>query len=112
MFKNKSVLFIIGAIVLSGILFGAYFMMNPSGKKVLISINGEVFGQYELNKDQTIKIDLGDGEYNIVQIKDNTVDMIESTCENQICVNDLPLQEGTPGVIVCLPHALIVEIED
>ncbi|MDO4467036.1 MAG: NusG domain II-containing protein [Bacillota bacterium] len=110
--NNKSIKFIGGAILLSIVFFGIFFMMKPKGSVVKISVGKEVYGTYSLEKDNTIEVDLGGGEYNIVQIKDQKVDMIESTCENQICVHEYPLEEGTPGVIVCLPHELIVEIEE
>ena len=109
---NKNLLFITSMILISILLFGFYYGINQSGTQVLITLNGEEYGSYDLNEDQTIRIDLEDGEYNIIEIKDGTVDMIESTCPNQICVNTMPITKDQIGVIVCLPHDLTVEIKE
>lgn len=109
--KNKSTVFIGVMIVISALLFGIFFMMKPKGDRVIVTVNGEEVGNYSLSENQTVRIDLEDGEYNIFTIKDGEVDMIESTCENQICVFDYPISKDFPGVIVCLPHELIVEIK-
>ncbi|MCF0107361.1 MAG: NusG domain II-containing protein [Holdemanella sp.] len=109
--NKKSVYFIIGAIVISLGLFGIYFMVQQNGNKVIVRSYNKVYGEYDLRKDQTITVDVA-GDYNIIEIKNGTVDVIESNCDNQICVYDLPISKDTPGIIVCLPHELIVEIEE
>lgn len=109
--NKKSIIFIGILIGLSALFFGIYSFVKPEGKKVIIRQGETIIGEHDLYKDETIRFDLDDGEYNILQIKDGKVDMIESTCENQICVNEAPLEEGEPRVIVCLPHGIIVEIE-
>ncbi len=86
--------------------------MKPKGDQVVVTIGNETYGSYPLSENQIIEIDLDDGEYNKIEIKNGQVDMIESTCDNQICVFDYPISKDFPGVIVCLPHELIVEIKE
>ncbi len=73
-----------------------------------IRISGELYGTYDLNKNQSIQIQNQDGS-NTLSIQSGTVSMTESDCRNQICVQTGPIE--APGqMIVCLPHELIAEI--
>lgn len=73
-----------------------------------IRISGELYGTYDLNKNQSIQIQNQYGS-NTLSIQSGTVSMTESDCRNQICVQTDPIE--APGqMIVCLPHELIAEI--
>ena len=73
-----------------------------------IRISGELYGTYDLNKNQSIQIQNQYGS-NTLSIQNGTVSMTESDCRNQICVQIGPIE--APGqMIVCLPHELIAEI--
>lgn len=73
-----------------------------------IRISGELYGTYDLNKNQSIQIQNPYGS-NTLSIQSGTVSMTESDCRNQICVQTGPIE--APGqMIVCLPHELIAEI--
>lgn len=73
-----------------------------------IRISGELYGTYDLNKNQSIQIQNQYGS-NTLSIQNGTVSMTESDCRNQICVQTGPIE--APGqMIVCLPHELIAEI--
>lgn len=82
---------------------------NHSQPLVLkIRISGELYGTYDLNKNQSIQIQNQYGS-NTLSIQNGTVSMTESDCRNQICVQTVPIE--APGqMIVCLPHELIAEI--
>ncbi len=82
---------------------------NHSQPLVLkIRISGELYGTYDLNKNQSIQIQNQYGS-NTLSIQSGTVSMTESDCRNQICVQTGPIE--APGqMIVCLPHELIAEI--
>lgn len=73
-----------------------------------IRISGELYGTYDLNKNQSIQIQNQYGS-NTLSIQNGTVSMTESDCRNQICVQTGPIE--APGqMIVCLPHELIAEV--
>ena len=73
-----------------------------------IRISGELYGTYDLNNNQTIRIQNPYGS-NTLSIQNGSVSMTESDCRNQICVQTGPIE--APGqMIVCLPHQLIAEI--
>lgn len=73
-----------------------------------IRISGELYGTYDLNKNQSIQIQNQYGS-NTLSIQNGTVSMTESDCRNQICVQTGPI-EASGQMIVCLPHELIAEI--
>ena len=48
--------------------------------------------------------------YNIVEIKDGKVSVIEASCKNQVCVKHSPVSRSGES-IVCLPNRLVVRID-
>lgn len=110
---NRKLLIIIAIILLCAIIAGAaIWLLRPAGSRVVVTVSGEEFGTYDLHEDQTIQIIAKDGSwYNILRIEDGTAAVIESDCNNQICVNTPALSEDTIGIIVCLPHGVAVELK-
>ena len=96
-------------IAFSPLLQNRGFFEKDSQPLVLkIRISGELYGTYDLNKNQSIQIQNQYGS-NTLSIQSGTVSMTESDCRNQICVQTGPIE--APGqMIVCLPHELIAEI--
>ena len=78
---------------------------HDSGDIVRITINNEVYGQYDLHKNQTINIH----DENIIVIQDNEVYMKEANCPDKLCVNQGNIDISGESII-CLPHQLVVEI--
>ncbi len=81
---------------------------STSGSKVIISVDGETYGTYDINKNQTIEVRQNDHTNNIT-IKDGSVSMTYSDCNNQVCVNTGSINESN-DTIVCLPNKVMVEI--
>ena len=73
--------------------------------QVVVSIDGNPYGTYDLNTDQTVNIN----ESNQIRIQDRTVRMIEADCPDQICVQTGSISKEHE-MIVCMPHKVIVEI--
>ena len=78
------------------------------GTEVRITVDGEVFGIYDLYEDQTIKVER-DGHSNVVVIENGTVKMDSASCKNQICVEHGAISHGNDSII-CLPNKVTVEI--
>lgn len=92
-----------------GMLYFSIRAASVRGSEVVISVDGQEYGRYPLDKDNVVEIVNGD-RHNTVTIKDGGVSMSYSTCQNQICVNEGVVT--TPGqLIVCLPNYVIIEIE-
>ena len=97
--------FIISALV----LFARDFVTASEGASVEIRVDGEYYGTYPLSADDTILIER-DGHTNRIRIESGEVFMAESSCKNQICVNEGHIH--TVGqTIICLPNRVVAEIK-
>ena len=76
----------------------------------VVTIDGNVYGEYPLSEDYEEKIELPDGSYNVLTIKDGSAQISEASCPDQICVhhNHIKYSEET---IVCLPNKLVVTVQ-
>lgn len=82
---------------------------SNSGKSAEIYVDGELFKEIPLDKDEEYRISTDFGE-NTVEVKDGRVRVKSADCKNQICVNTGWI--SSPGVpIICSPHRLSVEIK-
>lgn len=97
-------------LVVALISFIAVRMMTAGGTKVVITRNGEPYGTYDLAEDKTIDVS-GEKGTNRITIQDGTVRVTEASCPDQICVHTAPLSQEKGGIIVCLPHELVVELK-
>ena len=89
-----------------------YFLL-PGGTQVLVTVNGTPYGTYPLDTDTTVVIGPEDGSWhNTLVIENGRAWVSESDCDNQICVHTPALTEDTIGIIVCLPHGVVVELKD
>ncbi|MFD1318192.1 NusG domain II-containing protein [Loigolactobacillus zhaoyuanensis] len=51
-----------------------------------------------------------DGDYNVVEIKNDRIAIVDANCRDQVCVRRGWISK--PGqTIVCLPHKLLIEIK-
>lgn len=109
--KRRDLIIIVSLLLLSILMafFVQRFKSNIDGDYLLVELNGEEYGKYPLNEDKTFKIEIGNGEYNTVEIKDGKVKMIEANCRDLICTH-MPTISKDGETIVCLPHRLILEI--
>ena len=82
---------------------------GTSGSKVYTYVNGELYGTYSLAIDREVTIKNG-SHVNKFIIKDGSVQMIYSTCKNQVCV-DTGKVSKTNSMIVCLPNKVSLEIK-
>ena len=93
-------------LVLAGIGFFIYISLGrQSAGIVKVTVDGELFGTYSLEKEYEIKIN----NTNHLMIKDGQADMVEANCPDQICVNHQKISKNKE-TIVCLPNKVIVEI--
>ena len=102
--------FLLFFIFVAAALISAVSYPRPAEGKEMVRIisNGEEFGTYPLEKDETIEI-VTEGHRNVVIIQDGIVHMDYSNCKNQICVHTGEISDKGE-TIVCLPNYVIVEI--
>ena len=90
----------------------AMYLLMPGGTQVLVTVNGVKYGTYPLHHDTSVIIGPEDGSWhNTLVIADGKAYVSESDCDNQICVRTPALTEDTIGIIVCLPHGVVVELK-
>ena len=93
-------------LVLAGIGFLIYISFGRQTAGIVkVTVDGELFGIYSLEKEQEIKIN----NTNRMVIKDGQADMIEADCPDQICVNHKTISKNKE-TIVCLPNKVLIEI--
>ena len=103
--KNDWILVVV-ILVLAGVGFLVYTSFGKQTAGIVkVSVDGELFGTYSLDKEQEIKINYT----NRMIIKDGQADMIEADCPDQICVDHKTISKNKE-TIVCLPNKVIVEI--
>lgn len=111
MAKKKDFIFIGIVLVIAILSLVLMNVLKGGGSKVVITYDGELYGTYDLNNDDVIYIE-AEGGTNTVKIQDGSVSMIEASCPDQICVHSYALSKDQPGMIVCLPHKIVVEIQE
>ena len=94
-------LFALAAYLLAG-------LYSREGSRVVIRVDKEVFGVYDLTVDKTVPV-TGEGFSNILVIRDGKADMTEADCPDRICVKHRPVSR-VGETIVCLPHKVVVEV--
>ena len=111
--KKNDIILIGGGLILALVV---YFVMTffqgqaTHNAKAVVTIDGEVYGSFPLDTDHVEKIDLPDGSYNILEIKDGKADITEASCPDGICVDHRAVNKQSQS-IVCLPNKVVVEIE-
>ena len=70
-----------------------------------ITVDGEVFGTYDLTEDQTVEID----DTNRLVIKDGEARMEWADCPDQICVDHRAVSRNGESII-CLPNQVVVTV--
>lgn len=95
-------------ITLAIFLFIAFF--GKGGNSVTVTVKGEIYGEYPLNLDNTIKIETEFG-VNTLVIEKGEAYFKDSDCPDKTCQKSGKIHtEG--GTIVCLPHKVIAEVRE
>ena len=88
-----------------------YQKLDTREAVAVVTVDETEYGRFPLNQDTTEQIQLPDGSYNILVIKDGKVDITEASCPDRICVEHRPVDKKNES-IVCLPNKVIVVIEN
>ncbi|MGI6011020.1 MAG: NusG domain II-containing protein [Ruminococcus sp.] len=104
--KKKEIILAAVILLAALLLWGILTLLGrPSGDIVRITVNNQLYGEYSLSEDQTIRI----GDTNVCEIKDGAVRMTEADCPDHLCMDSAAItREG--GTIVCLPNRVILEV--
>lgn len=94
-------------LILLAALAGFFLMAagTGGGTRLEITVDGEVFGVYDLSENQTVKI----GETNICRIENGTAWMEQADCPDQLCVHQKKISKAGE-TIVCLPNRVTLTV--
>ena len=108
--KKRDIL-LAGGIVLVALvmLLVMHVTGETKGDQVQITVNGEIYGTYPLEKDQTIEVTEGEF-HNVIRIEDGQAYMEEADCPDGYCKRQGTISRENE-TIVCLPHKLVAEVE-
>lgn len=81
------------------------FFSVQGEKQVRITVEGELYGTYDLQEEQTIEIN----DSNVCRIQDGEVNMTEADCPDKLCMHQGPISISGE-TIVCLPNKVVIEI--
>ena len=111
-FGKKDAVFL-GLLLIIAILI--FFCTNYYQKEtgamvtVTVTVDGKVYGNYDLEKEQTIDIKAGDKTTNILKISDGKAKMLTADCPDQLCVHQQAISKESQ-TIVCLPNKVVAEV--
>ena len=107
--KKRDVLLAGGILLIAlGMLLVMHMTGENQGNQVQITVDGEIYGTYDLRKDQTIEVTRGEF-HNVICIRDGQAYMEEADCPDGYCKEQGKIS-GQKQTIVCLPHKLVVEV--
>lgn len=97
-------------ILAAGVLFVAcalgvmLYLSQSKGHYVVVTVNGEEYGRYDLSEDQTIDIN----GTNQLEISGGKASMTSADCPDKLCVHMASISRAHE-LIVCLPNKITVE---
>lgn len=111
---------LIGGVALLALLLLAVVPLLPGTQAdvdcVVIFVGDEEYARIPLSAPQTITIEQENGAVNVVEVTQNGMRMVSSTCGNQICVHQglvtLENWEMKPQqqFVSCLPNRVLLEL--
>lgn len=103
---KKNDLRLIGLIVLAAlVIMGYLYITKDEGIRVVVTVDGKKYGDYDLSDNQTILIQ----GTNTFQIQDRKVFMTKADCPDKLCVHHKPIFRDGESII-CLPNKVVVSI--
>jgi hypothetical protein len=111
--KRNDLFLILFLFAASGILwviltFGQTTDVNTAS--VVVKVDGKEYARYPLSADRQETITFPDSSMNVLEIRDGKASVTEASCPDKICVNHRSINK-TNQSIVCLPHKLVITIE-
>ena len=106
--KRNDFLLIVGLLVVA-LIFGTILVLTGTeGDKVVVLVDGVVYGEYSLSQNRTVEIKTAHGT-NVLVIEDGVAYMKEASCPDGVCVSHRPAHFSWQSII-CKPNGVVVEI--
>ena len=109
--KNDLLLLGVLLCVCIAVLLVFSFGKGKAGGTVVVTVDGEEYGRYDLAEEQKVLIYNDQNEVtNTLLIKDHKADMIDADCRDLLCVKQKAI-DRSGETIVCLPNRVVVSVE-
>lgn len=111
--KRKTVFWIVLFAVLALAAGGYSLLAGAGGTKASVYVDGELYDTYDLSAavipyEVTIRTEKG---YNTIRVSHGAIEVAEADCPGQDCVHQGQISDSLLP-IVCLPHKLVIEIDE
>ncbi len=106
---DKTLIVVLILFGLTGIAFPLFSQVSAAVPEVVITVDGQVVKTLKLDG-HVEKLNIaGVGGYNVVEIANKQVRVIESNCPDQLCVKQGWINRS-PQQIICLPNRIVVRV--
>ncbi|MBS6395704.1 MAG: NusG domain II-containing protein [Clostridiales bacterium] len=93
-------------VLLAACLLGILFYQSQTrGHYVVVKVDGEEYGRFDLAEDQVIEIH----DTNKLEIRGGRASMIYADCPDRLCIHMAPIG-STHELIVCMPNKVTAEV--
>lgn len=110
MSNKKFILIFVLIFLVFSLLAFVINMQEADSDTVVITVNGELHKELNINEDGMFVIKTDDG-HSIVNVKNREVFVVEATCPDKICVRHGKLLNKYDS-IVCLPNKIVIEYKN
>lgn len=117
LFKDKKALYLTLTVTAIFIASAAAIWIqahsSSQGKTAAIYQNGQLVRRVSLtkNNNDSFTLESGDGGFNVIQISNGKIGISDANCPDRLCVK-MGMISSTGCPISCLPHKLVIQIED
>ncbi len=112
--RKADIVLAVFLVLLCGAACAFAYGYGESGNTAVVTIDGKVYGTYDLGQDRVIDIDNSFGHNRLV-IEKGRIRMTEADCPDGYCKAQYASLGGinsSEQTIVCLPHRLVVTVRN
>lgn len=106
--SRNDIIFITALLIVTALAALALFLFRAEGDTVIVTVDGEFFGEYALSEDRTVEI-IGENGRNLLVIQNGEASISEASCPDGICSSHRPISRSGESII-CLPNKVVVEV--
>ena len=106
--RRNDIVLILCILAAAAVIWGAFALFSRSGAYVLVTVDGEPYGEYSLKENRTVQIVTDKGE-NSLCIENGRAYISSADCPDLLCVRQGGIEKDGES-IVCLPHRVIVTV--
>lgn len=110
-FGKNDIIFLLVLIIAALLAIGYFYFWNGTkGNRVQITVDGVLYGTYDLSVDHEIAITNESGEVtNILHIAGGKAKMTEADCPDKLCMHQNAISLSGEN-IVCLPNKVVATV--